>query len=572
MTSRHNSAPTEGPAATPRLLADGTHLFPVTAASIPHLGVEGKGVGEVRWHPARGLEFRVEAPTDLAAAVGLLQRSPGSSAGAGSVLEPARTPQLTARVVGTAETIRLYQLDARHADNSESGILSMRRVVSGTAIAATVRIERDSELSWWHETTGTARYLMPDVGMYQWPAEDRPEWVCGDEQRSSLRHSCPLSSIPALTLFSASPLPGDRHAAWLSFDQDLIPADQPDWYTPEACLAARTFTSFMVGKRLPFLWLDRRQESHLLRTYLGLAKVDDFRLEEHVSQPVPFRSLRHGGGVIPSLPGLFAGYLGLQRWYDLEWIVGPLWYANTAYLDDKLGLASVALERLATAHTAYLKANPADRPPKTRFLSRQQFRALRAGLLAAVKQFAAERRIDLGQTHGPAVEAAIDQAVRLIDGLDGSLFRPDDLGDLRAAMKAAAAEAGEAEGARLDETKQQIIDKRIDSFAEKPNADKLTGVCDFVGLSITDRELEVIILRNDCLHGRRTLEDASDLGSVAEEAARFDTLRTLIHKAVLARFGYRGPYVDYAARPTGGGFPIKTLGNELQPHPAVEEG
>jgi len=77
--------------------------------------------------------------------------------------------------------------------------------------------------------------------------------------------------------------------------------------------------------------------------------------------------------------------------------------------------------------------------------------------------------------------------------------------------------------------------------------------------------------RNDCLHGRRTLGDADSLDDIRVEVARFDTLRTLINKAVLARLGFRGPYVDYAARPTSGPFPVRNLADELRNEGLAEE-
>ena len=116
---------------------------------------------------------------------------------------------------------------------------------------------------------------------------------------------------------------------------------------------------------------------------------------------------------------------------------------------------------------------------------------------------------------------------------------------------------------KLDESKAKIIDRRIDSFAEKTNPDKLVEALEFDGLSVSDAELEAVTKRNDCLHGRRTLRDASSRDDVKDEVARFDTLRTLINKAVLARLGYRELYFDYAARPSRGPFPVKSLAEEL---------
>ncbi len=152
----------------PTLLPDGTHLFPVVEVSIPAHGMKGNGTCEITWHPEKGLRFRVEAPSGetfsgLEAAIAQLFRRPASSsAGAGAVMEPSRAPQLVARIAGTTDTIRVYQLAANVQKQTQSGTagVSVKMVISGTAVAATVKIERDSDLSYWHETQGARRLLI----------------------------------------------------------------------------------------------------------------------------------------------------------------------------------------------------------------------------------------------------------------------------------------------------------------------------------------------------------------------------------------------------------------------------
>jgi hypothetical protein len=305
-------------------------------------------------------------------------------------------------------------------------------------------------------------------------------------------------------------------------------------------------------------------ENYLTRTYYGTAKVDDFRQEDQGYQPVPFRSVEHGGSVVEALPSLFANYLQIRTWYDLDWIVGPLWYATTAYLDDKLGLASVALERFATSHSAFLKDNPDKKPPKVRFLTRPQFKTLRQELNGAIEQFATEHGIDLEASRFADVASITADAADAIGRLDDSLFPEGVVASLRARLRDAVKLANKAGKLQLDDTKANIIEKRIDSFAQKTNPDKLIEAIEFDGLSVSDVEMETIMKRNDCLHGRRTLLDADSLTDITQEVARFDTLRTLIAEAMLARLGYRGSYVDYAARPPQSQFPLKSLEGEIR--------
>ena len=556
----------------PELLPDGTHVYPVVDVTIPARGGIGSGTGEITWHPERGLRFRVEASSGekasgIEAVLAQLTRPFAPLRGSGSVFEPSRDPELVARIAGTGETIRVYQLAADVNAQSQFGTagVSAKTVVSGTAVAATMRIERDSELSYWHESPGPCRLLVPDVCIYQWPTQDYAKWTSGDTQHSSLRSSCPLSGSPKLSLFSASALPQKRSACWLVFEPGLIPDGERDWYTPDVCLAAKSLLSFLCGKRLPFLWTDRfLDDTHVTRMYHGTATVDDFPQADLCYQPAPLHSLEHGGAVVESLSSLLTAYLTLREWLDLEWIVGPLWYAINAYLDDKLGLASVALERFATALDAFLEANPDQKRPKAKFLTRPQSRLLRGELSAAVAAFAKERGIDLTTNRLPALAAIIEAAADSIARLDDSLFPADAVEDLRSKMREAVGRADKSGKLKLDETKAKIIDRRIDSFAGKTNPDKLTEALEFDGLSVSDPELDVVIKRNDCLHGRRTLEGSNSLDDIRAELARFDTLRTVINKAVLARLGYRGLYVDYAARPTHGPFPVRSLADELR--------
>jgi hypothetical protein len=320
----------------------------------------------------------------------------------------------------------------------------------------------------------------------------------------------------------------------------------------------------MCGKRIPFLFVDRFVDgTHLRRTYFGKARIDDQPQAALSYQAVPLQSLQHSAAIVATLPSLFASYLKMRRWFELDWIVGPLWYATTAYLDDRLGLASVALERFAAAHDAYLEDNPAENRPRGRFLTKPQFRALRTELANAVSAFAKERGIDLTASRSGAVAGIIEGSVDAISRIDNFLINPDVLEPLRAKMKGAVERANKSGKLKLDETRAQIIDQRINSFAERTNPDKLVEALEFDGLSVSEAELEAVAKRNDCLHGRRTLLDPRTLDNIGAEVLRFDILRTLINKAVLARLGYPGLYVDYGERPSQGPFPLKTLADQV---------
>ncbi len=140
-----------------------------------------------------------------------------------------------------------------------------------------------------------------------------------------------------------------------------------------------------------------------------------------------------------------------------------------------------------------------------KFLTKAQSKLLRDDLTDAVLAFAKSRGIDLAGSRSPAVSAVIDKAVDSIVELDDSLFPADAVDALRAKMREAVQRADKAGRLKLNETKATIIERRIDSFAEKTNSDKLVEALEFDGLSLSNAELDAVMKRNDCLHGRRTL-------------------------------------------------------------------
>ena len=345
----------------------------------------------------------------------------------------------------------------------------------------------------------------------------------------------------------------------------MLPEGAPDWFIPDECVAAKSLLSLLCGKRLPFFWKDRFLDAtYVTRTYLGKAQIRDNAQAPIGVEPVPLRSVEYGRHVVSELPFLFTSYLKLRNWFELDWIVGPLWYANEAHLDDRLGLATVSLERFATAHDDYIDNNPDLKRSKVKFLTPALSKSLRLELTEAVEEVANEWCIDLGTNQWPAVRRIIDCAVTSIARLDDSIFPADAVDSLRAKMTDAVRCVEEAGRLKLDLTKRRIIAQRINSFAEKTNSDKLVEALEFDGISVSDAESDAVMKRNDCLHGRRTLKIGANLGSIGDEVDRFDTLRMLVFKSVLARLGYRGLYVDFAARPPSGEFPVKRLADEIQ--------
>jgi hypothetical protein len=547
----------------PSLLSDGTHVYPVFGVHVPNYGVDGAGAGTVRWHPKRGISFEIECPSDLESNLALINRPQGAS---GTFSEVSQIPELTGWVPGIDSVIRLFVVKATRVKSVEkfgTADRSVQRVVSGRAAYASVELPLHHSLTLSYESSGASRFLLPDFSVLPWPREDLISWSDSEALHSALRHWLVLSEEPSLVLYSSTMLGEARDAAWLAFEE--TPAeDSPGWLRSEACLEAVSLLSFVSGKRLSFLLKDRvLDEGRILWTYFGSPLLDDLGGVATGFQPVPLRgsseAFQCGHEVATELPAMLVEYRHIRKWYDLDWIVGPLWYALDVYLDDKLALASVALERLAAGYARYFKDLPPEAKKKAKFWTASQSKRIRRALKEAVRLFAEEHSIDLEGSSMRTFAETVEMASEAIGEQEAALFGPELLSELRERMKNTLRRRASEDSIKLDESKQKIIASRIDRFGEATNRDKLVLVFEHLGIELSEREIETIDRRNDCLHGRRTLEDPVDLGAIAEEHMRFDILRTAINKAVLTLLGYRGPYVNYATRKPSGGYPVQPL-------------
>jgi hypothetical protein len=377
---------------------------------------------------------------------------------------------------------------------------SSRQVVSGQAVYARVSLARERELAFWHDTAPMDRLYLSGLEVSQWPMDEPVELSVGGSRWGRSRSILRLSTVPTLTLYR--PSHPRVQGAWLAYK--ATGTSGPLCYDKQ-CEDVRRFASFLTGRRASFLWKDTfTDDSRLSRLYFG--GDCQHREATGIEQPVPLgrsrEALLRGREVVERLPDLFVRFRGLHPAYNVEWIASPLWYANAGFLDDKLALACVSLERLAAAHHDALKQD-AVRSSKKAFLSREQSRALREALKRELRL--------VGVAH------------------------------------------------QIPEETVGILDKKIDNIHQIPNADKLARVFADVGISLTAAEQRVLHSRNECMHGRATLADTGDGRGSGDEALRFDTLRTLINRAMLSLVGYDGPYVDYSERPAEGNFPIKMM-------------
>ena len=548
------------PSRKPMRLPDGSHELPVVAASMPEYGLDRSGVGWVRWHPMNGVTFEIENTGEVTSR----REQTGDRQGAGRMREISPLPELTGQVFGLDATIEVFGLSVNNSNtlSIRQGIGTRSQKLTGCAAYASVELPQNHELAFAHESSGPQRLLLADFTIYAWPLREKVEWTIESEYRSSERATLPLSGEPTLTLARSSLLKPAREASWLIFEDEPTDERVP-WFRPEACLEAAALLSLLAGKSLPFLMKDRLLEDRRLkRTYFSFPGLDDLENQALGMQPVPLRTtttaLRHGSDVVASLPAMLEKYRKIRKWYEIDWIVGPLWHSLSANLDDKLALACVSLERLAAAYESF-REDRANRIGTPKFWTPSESKRIRKALKEALSSFALEKGLNLDVAPMAPFLRSLDEAVKAVGEREESLIDESLLPELRERMADALLQAAKSEGFKLKDSTESILESRIDQFGQPTNRDKLMLVFDYLGIPLSAEEIETIDKRNDSLHGRRTLEDPNDLAKIEEEARRFDVLRTAIHKALLALLGYQGRFIDYTAKPVSGGYPAEIL-------------
>lgn len=467
--------------------ADGTHVYPVKSLKV--FGSEYDVTsGELRWNKRDGLTYHLEC------AWGVPDFNPVVKSGdVGSVQALSTSPDCIFRLQDDTEVSLI-------GTNSTVTSEFTRRSFTGSAVYAMVALHKSNELAFWHDTPDRDRLFLPTLEISRWPEHDKVRIQFPDGSKL-IRGRGILALSSNIKLYTACKETGFEHGVWLTFQS----GDKSDtfWYDRD-CEAARTLLSFLTGHRIPFLWKDTFLENgSLLRLYYGWQKTDG--IANHAEQPVPLgetvEALTHGDFVVKEIPMLFAKLQEILTKYNIDWIICPLWYAQDAFIDDKLSLACVSLERLAAAHKEFFpqqKAISADANSNEKSLNRIKDK-LKKTLLSVCREM------------------------------------------------------------QLPEDVEGHFTKKIDHIEYITNREKLESCFTAVGITLNAEEKSVLKERNNRLHGGGALGDFKQIEDTARELLRFDTMRTLINRAVLSVLEYSGPYVDYSQRPLNGNFPIENM-------------
>lgn len=490
----------------PYVAEDDTHVIPIKNIRRTGFGTCPEATGIVRWQPREGMTFEIVFPGVSHVGLSQYYQPAASIGGAGALQKMSPDADWHAETLD-GQDLKLYGTYPKvtHSHTIRNGISEQHAVLSGAVAFARVRLRRDNPLSFWHETTPGNRLFFAGVKVDRWLELKEVEFRRDDSICTRMQSFLRLADEPHLTLMGSWQKVVGEECGWLVFDSKELLTDDK-WFGSD-CDSVRFLLSFVTCRWVPFLWRDTYvDESTIERIYYGWQRVAIER--GLIPAPVPLggtiESLKFGTDVLKAIPGMLASLRALSGDYDVAWIMSPIWTAAGSFADDKLALACVSLERLAQSHielrkrqaTGYGNAEP--------------------GLLPK--------------------EAA--QSVR--DAL----------------LQCAKAEAAKL-GIQNDAAK--VLEQRIGNITQTPNANKLEKIFADLRIDLSKKDRMTISTRNKCLHGNRTMQANPGLAALGSEIERFDTLVTLVQKAILKLLGYRGPYVDYGERPANDNFPIKFL-------------
>ena len=482
----------------PRIDPDGSHVIPLTGIHRPGGAPNEYSTGEIRWSRRDGITFWFQTPLTTSSDI---PETDSSNRGAGSVQSFTFEPDWLAKTAdGFDVRIRTSSSEITWNDTSYWGVFTgsgseSSKRIEGSASSVELTLHRDNPLAFWYDTPLGHRLYSPGWGLREWPVHEPIEFKIQKLTHTRTRCSLQLDGPGNRRLFAAFGELNRPLGTWLTYHPD---EKANPFRFPESCDRFRGLMSILLGRRIPFVWRDTPlSNDRLKRLYYGWIKGVDHAHPDTLLVPLygSVDSFTHGKEVAERFDKLDQRFADLRETFNPEWVLSPLWTAAEDFVDNKLALACVALERLASAYHKFVR-------PTGRYASQ------------------------------PAL-------------MDSNQKKA-----LLSALRKVLSQVADSEKLTIDTSK--ILDDRFNDLFKPTNADRLRMVFEELGIPLGKVERDVIKKRNLCMHGNPSLKD----GQHDEELRHFDILRTLIGRAILHLLDYDGPYIDYSARPVSGNFPI----------------
>ncbi|MBX3421965.1 MAG: hypothetical protein KF752_10475 [Pirellulaceae bacterium] len=435
-------------------------------------------------------------------------------------------PDWTALTIDGTE-VRIYGFLGKpvSTQTNHNGRLTCSSGFSGSCASVAVDIPTKRKLAFRNGTDSFAyrMFFIGHVGNCFHQSESVDFHDLDGSSISTGRSRILLSNSPKIELYGANGLVTTRPASWVSYGRSPV-ASETDWVGHEE----RSFISFLNGDMVAFPFADTFLNDDLItRTYFGPVRCRQSNNEENepLHAPLPMFGVERfefGHEVLERLPKLYEEFKKNSELVDFVGILHPIWTALHGVLDDRLALASLSIERLASIWTkSRMQIRPElDCNTSQIWSNRPLLKGIRRELLTAVQELVSQTLVSRLRTHLESSDlTGIDEA---------ALF--------------------ELSG---------VLEARLSNLTGAPNSAKLQLPFQEVGLLLNSNEVSAIKQRNAALHGSD--QGATSL-AVRDEGNRvFDTLRVLVNKFILKLCGYDGPYVDYSSRPDSGNFAIERM-------------
>ena len=356
-------------------------------------------------------------------------------------------------------------------------------------------------------------------------------------QHTTMRASIELRTHPRVCLLNSYGYIKSLPSGWLSFEEAPTQLD-----CEIGAFAEQTFVSFLNGEKVAFHWADRQidAEGIIRRSYYGWAVSPQNERSDAIYQPLPFLSgvepFQYGEAVLQRLPQFFERFCTFYSEINFAVALHPLWTALHSVLQDRIALASLSLERIASYWRSYKKTPGGRRQitaARTIWDQKKSLTALKKGLNLCVNEWLTS--LVKPYSFGERVKASLCEVLLRFLGDSSVQFRSEE--DKRVFLN--------------------VIRKKIENITQTPNSESLKNPYLDVGLSISPADQAALEARNIALHGH--VRGNPTLDQMDKDAETFDHLRMLVTKFVLQLCDYDGPFVDYASRPTAGNFVVRSM-------------
>jgi hypothetical protein len=499
----------------PRIEPNGAHVIPIVSMKDFNNKELPFTSGQITWSPEAGLRCDFDFDYVIDDLLDHLRGRDDSCSVGILVLGPPKLCWIAYSANGAA--FSAYGFDGtrtiQHSTHSVFGQPTIRRahtIVKGTATFVIADLPIDNIIAFdQFEPELTRSMLIGFSCGVNWPQSVATERLCADgSQRNCGYGKLELSDAPRTVVLGIESTTRLCDSAFVCYEQE-----KP--VTNEDALADygqrdQDFFSFIWGSPTQVYWKEWTVDSSTIRRiYFGRKKQfipPDMEFE--FGEPIPLSQgiemFEYGKVIVERLPDMYRKFVELPDEIVFSTYLTPIWLALRTYMDERVTLASIGIERFVRATDCLI-----DKVPSVAVLDATQWKR------------------------------TFEAFLETLEALDSEgVFEPQD--------------ASKKE-------RKAFVAKKLQNINSPPNADKLALAFSILGIALTKSEVAALGRRNDAMHGKVKLSAKSQFEDYQKEIDTFEALRMLLTKGTLKLLGYAGPYIDYASRPASGNYTVAIM-------------